>query len=155
MTDKVMMQTFAVTADAMGGQDAVWRDVMSRWALVEPMALNERVQAERVIGEVSHRVTMRAFTRSEANQFEYLTEIGMEQGAIVYDAGHAPESGTFVSGGVVKLSALIGFIAGDGLMPNAPEFRLLWRDVPLSIASIVQMGNRGEYMQFMCREVQP
>jgi hypothetical protein len=32
---------------------------------------------------------------------------------------------------------------------------LVWRGRELSIQSVYDMGNRGEYVQLMCREVTP
>jgi head-tail adaptor len=154
LSDTVTIQTIAVTDDGMGGQDSVWIDVLSRFALVEAMPLNERVQAESVIGEVSHRVTMRELTQFEAERFAYLDAIASEPGSVTYQAG-LPGGELFASGGVVKLGAVLGYTSDGPKRINSAQYRLVWRGRELSIQSVYDMGNRGEYVQLMCREVTP
>ena len=138
----------------MGGQESEWIDVLNRFALVEAMPLNERVQADSIIGEISHRITMRELSEFEAEQFAYLDAIASEPGSVTYKAG-VSSGELFASGGVIKLGAVLGYTSDGVKRLNSAQYRLIWEGRKLSIQSVYDMGNRGEYVQLMCREVTP
>lgn len=45
--------------DAHGQPTVTWREVAQVWAEIQPFAADETKRAEAVVGEVTHRITMR------------------------------------------------------------------------------------------------
>lgn len=59
LRERVTLQQKATVTDAIGGETVTWSDVVTLWALVEPLAGLEKYEAEAVQSQLSLRVTIR------------------------------------------------------------------------------------------------
>jgi SPP1 family predicted phage head-tail adaptor len=55
----VRIQKPILTSDAMGGQTESWEDVFHGFAFIQPLRANQRLFAQRLNHETTHRVVLR------------------------------------------------------------------------------------------------
>jgi SPP1 family predicted phage head-tail adaptor len=56
---QVILQTQGGTADGMGGVTATWSNTATIWADIMPASASERTQADKVIGDITHKIIVR------------------------------------------------------------------------------------------------
>ena len=56
---QVILQTQGGTADGMGGVTATWSNTATIWADIMPISATERTQADKVIGDITHKIIVR------------------------------------------------------------------------------------------------
>lgn len=62
MRHRLAIQSATETPNAYGEPVKAWSTVATRWGRVEPMLGNERYTAQQVVGELSHKITMRYYS---------------------------------------------------------------------------------------------
>ena len=56
---RITLQSPVTTLDAYGVPTPGWTNVMTVWAAIEPLSGRELVNAQRIVSEISHQITMR------------------------------------------------------------------------------------------------
>jgi SPP1 family predicted phage head-tail adaptor len=59
LRNKIELQSFTSTANAIGEQLKTWTTYSTVWAHIRPMSGRELINAQQPVGEITHQVTIR------------------------------------------------------------------------------------------------
>lgn len=59
MKFRIEIQTRTGASDGMGGQTVTFSTTATVWADIQPLSMNERTQADRLLGDATHKLIMR------------------------------------------------------------------------------------------------
>lgn len=56
---RITFQTLSLVTDGQGGYTETWADLVTVWAFVKPMTMNERIFAQKLEPLITHKVVIR------------------------------------------------------------------------------------------------
>ena len=60
MKFRVDIQSRTGASDGMGGYEVSWATTATVWADIQPLSMNERTQADRLLGDATHKLIIRS-----------------------------------------------------------------------------------------------
>ena len=60
MKFRVEIQSRTGASDGMGGYEVSWATTATVWADIQPLSMNERTQADRLLGDATHKLIIRS-----------------------------------------------------------------------------------------------
>jgi SPP1 family predicted phage head-tail adaptor len=68
MKFRVEIQSRTGVSDGMGGSTVSWATTATVWADIQPLSMNERTQADRLVGDATHKLIIRNRTLAPTTQ---------------------------------------------------------------------------------------